>query len=80
MVLALLWYRTEFRLVTLTGLGFGILVVQVGFGALTITSSLDWVVVTVHLALGAATFGFALIVALLLMWSPSSRPMASPSR
>ena len=78
-VLALLWYRTELRLVTLTGLGFGILVVQVGFGALTITSSLNWIVVTIHLALGAATFGFALIVALLLIWSPSGRTTASPS-
>jgi cytochrome c oxidase assembly protein subunit 15 len=80
MVLALLWYRTELRLVTLSGLAFGILVAQVGFGALTITSSLDWVVVTIHLALGAATFGSALIVALLMAWSPSGRPMASPSR
>jgi heme A synthase len=61
-------------------LGFGILVAQVGFGALTITSSLDWVVVTIHLALGAATFGFALMVALLLLWSPSGRLMASPTR
>jgi cytochrome c oxidase assembly protein subunit 15 len=78
-VLALLWYRSELRLITLTGLGFGILVAQVGFGALTITSSLDWVVVAIHLALGAATFGFALMVALWLLWSPSGRVMASPS-
>ena len=78
MVLAVLWYRTEPRLVALSSLTFGMLVAQVGFGALTITSSLDWVVVTIHLALGAATFGSALIVSLLLLWSSSGRPIDAP--
>jgi cytochrome c oxidase assembly protein subunit 15 len=78
-VLALLWYRRELRLVTLTGLGLAILVAQVAFGALTITSSLDPVVVTIHLALGAATFGIAIMVALLRLWSPTAPRMNAAS-
>ncbi len=78
MVLAFLWYRAEMRLVTLSSMSFAILVAQVAFGALTITSSLDWVVVTIHLTLGTATFGSALIVALVSIWP--SRPGTADSR
>src|SRR5439155_26173213 len=63
MVLALLWYRGELRLVLLSTVAFGIVVAQVGLGALTITSALNWVIVTIHLALGTATFAFGLLVA-----------------
>src|SRR5207237_10372343 len=71
MVLALLWYRAELRLVLLSTVAFGILVAQVGLGALTITSALDWVIVTIHLALGTATFAFGLLVALFALRLPS---------
>ncbi len=64
------WFRPDLRLVLLSVLSFAILVTQVGFGALTITSSLDWVVVTIHLALGTATFAFALMVALVSLRPP----------
>jgi len=78
MVLALLWYRSERRLVILSFMSFAIVATQVAIGALTITSSLDWVVVTVHLALGTATFASALIVALVSLWPPQT-PIAVAS-
>jgi len=70
-VLAVLWYRTDLRLVLLSLVAFGILVAQVWFGALTITSSLNWVIVTIHLALGTATFAFGLLVAFFALRLPS---------
>ncbi|MCI4371298.1 MAG: hypothetical protein L3J78_01470, partial [Thermoplasmata archaeon] len=60
--------RPAERLLLLSGMTFAILVAQIAFGALTITSSLDWAVVTVHLALGTATLAFGLIVALVALW------------
>ena len=69
-VLAILWHRTELRLVVLSSVTFGILVAQVGLGALTISSNLDWVIVTIHLALGTATFASALLVAVLALRLP----------
>lgn len=71
MVVAFLWFRSEMRLVTLSFIAFAVLVAQIAFGALTITSSLDWVVVTIHLALGTATLAFALMVALLALFRPA---------
>src|SRR5438034_8531658 len=70
MVLAVLWYRRDLRLVLLSTVAFGILVAQVWLGALTITSSLNWVIVTIHLALGTATFAFGLLVALFALRLP----------
>jgi cytochrome c oxidase assembly protein subunit 15 len=70
-VLALLWYRTELRLVLLSLVAFGILVAQVWLGALTISSYLNWVIVTIHLALGTATFAFGLLVAFFALRLPS---------
>jgi len=69
-VLAVLWYRRDLRLVLLSLVAFGILVAQVWLGALTITSSLNWVIVTIHLALGTATFAFGLLVALFALRLP----------
>ncbi|HEX9339654.1 MAG TPA: COX15/CtaA family protein [Thermoplasmata archaeon] len=71
MILALLWHRSEMRIVTLSTITFAVLAAQVAFGALTITSALDWVVVTIHLALGTATLAFALMVALLALRIPT---------
>jgi len=64
LAVVLRWFRGDARLVPLSVVSFATLVAQVGFGALTITSSLNWVVVTIHLALGTATFALALVVAL----------------
>jgi cytochrome c oxidase assembly protein subunit 15 len=75
LVACILWFRSERSLVTLSFSALAILVAQVGFGALTITSRLDWVIVTIHLALGTATFATSLCVALLsLVRLPSSVP------
>src|SRR5207245_2818336 len=71
-VVALVWFRSEMRIVTLSIMSFAVLVTQVGVGALTITSGNDWVVVTIHLALGTATLASALIVALVSLWPPKT--------
>ena len=68
LVAALMWFRPEMRIVTLSVMSFAILVTQVAVGALTITSDNNWVVVTIHLALGTATLASALIVALVSLW------------
>ncbi len=67
-VAAAVWFRNEMRIVTLSIMSFAILVTQVAVGALTITSENDWVVVTIHLALGTATLASAIIVALVSLW------------
>ena len=72
LVAALVWFRSEMRIVTLSMMSFAVLVTQVGVGALTITSGNDWVVVTIHLALGTATLASALIVALVSLWPPKT--------
>ena len=77
LVVVLVWFRADVRLVTLSVISFAILVAQVAVGALTITSLLDWVVVTIHLALGTATLASALIVALVSLW-PSTTTAAEP--
>ncbi len=61
---AVLWFRSEMRLVTLCAMSFAVLATQVAAGALTITSENDPAIVTLHLALGTATLAAALIVAL----------------
>ena len=68
LIAALLWFRSEMRIVRLSIMSFAILVTQVAVGALTITSENNWVVVTIHLALGTATLASALIVALVSLW------------
>jgi heme a synthase len=70
--LTVLWFRAATRLVVLSFTSLGILATQVVVGALTITSGLDWIVVTIHLALATATFASAVVVALLSRWSPPS--------
>jgi len=79
MAFALLWHRAEIAIVTLSVMTFAVLVAQVLFGALTITSSLDWVVVTIHLALGTATLALALMVALLALRLPAGVAPSEPS-
>src|SRR5438309_10436311 len=68
---SVLWFRPDLRLVAFSVPSVGFLFAQVGLGALTITSSLDWVIVTMHLALGTATFASSLLVAFLAL-RPSS--------
>src|SRR5205823_15054210 len=64
-LVAVLWFRPQRGLVTLSFAALAILGTQVAIGALAIMSSLNWVVVTIHLALGTATFAASLAVALL---------------
>lgn len=75
---AVLWFRPHTRLVVLSLTTLAILATQVVIGALTITSGLDWVIVTTHLALGTATFASALTVAIVAWWSPGPRIPGQP--
>ena len=74
LLIALIWFRAEMRIVTLSVMSFAILVTQVIIGALTIASGNDWAVVTIHLALGTATLASALIVALVSLWPAKPWP------
>jgi len=68
---SVLWFRPDLRLVAFSMTSVGLLAAQVGLGALTITSNLNWVIVTMHLALGTATFASSLLVAFFAL-RPSS--------
>jgi len=76
---SVLWFRPDLRLVAFSFTSVGFLVAQVGLGALTITSSLDWVIVTMHLALGTATFASSLLVAFLALRPSSPDPLYRPT-
>jgi heme A synthase len=77
LVVALVWFRSDVRLLIFSLASVAILIAQVGLGALTITSSLDWVIVTLHLALGTATFASGLLVAMFAL-RPRSVGTAGP--
>ena len=72
MVLALLWFRAERRYVLLSSLTVTCLLGQVALGALTITSRLDPLVVTLHLGIAIATFAGALALAVVVLVVPRS--------
>src|SRR5437764_652683 len=76
---SVLWFRPDLRLMAFSFTSVGFLVAQVGLGALTITSSLDWVIVTMHLALGTATFASSLLVAFLALRPSSPDPLYLPT-
>ncbi len=63
LVATLRWFREVRSLVALSGTSFMLLIAQVSLGMLTIASQLDPVVVTMHLALAAATFASVLLLA-----------------
>jgi len=71
LILALLWYRTDRRVLLLAIASMVLLVSQVILGMVTVQSDLNGAVVTAHLALGTATFATALVLAVVsLMPSP----------
>ncbi len=73
MVLAWLWFRADLRVVLLSTMSVALLVSQVALGALTITSSLDKLIVTAHLAIGTATFATALALAIVALVAPPAK-------
>jgi heme A synthase len=76
-LVAALWFRPLRGLVILSLASLAILGIQVAIGALAISSSLNWVVVTIHLALGTATFATSLIVAFLSFLRPPTIPASA---
>ncbi len=81
LVLALLWYRRESRILFLSVASMVLLVAQVLLGKVTVQSALSPDIVTAHLALGTATFASALVLAVvsLLPPTPKPRPEGAPS-
>ena len=76
LVLALLWYRREPRIVYLSVASMVLLVAQVLLGMATVQSTLSPDVVTAHLALGTATFATALVLAVVSLMPPAAKPAA----
>jgi cytochrome c oxidase assembly protein subunit 15 len=74
LILALLWYRRERRVLFLSVASFVLLVAQVLLGMATVQSDLAPDVVTAHLALGTATFAAALVLAVISLLPLSSKP------
>ena len=76
LVLALLWYRREPRILYLSVGPMGLLVIQVVLGMVTVQSDLSPDIVTAHLALGTATFGAALVLAVVTSMRPPGEPVS----
>ena len=76
LVLALLWYRREARILLLSAGSMALLVVQVLLGMATVQSKLSPDIVTAHLALGTATFAAALVLAVLAWTLPPAKAAA----
>lgn len=81
LILVLLWYRRESRILFLSVATMVLLVAQVLLGMATVQSDLSPDVVTAHLALGTATFAAALVLAVVAFGPPASRalPDGTPS-
>ncbi len=78
MLLALFWFRKEWKLTSLSVTSVALLVAQVLLGALTVQSNLDPTIVTAHLALGTATFASALVLAVVSLMPPTAKPSTEP--
>jgi len=74
LVATLLWFRWDRRYVVLSVLSFLLLAGQVTLGMVTITSGLDSLVVTGHLALATTVFGTTLTLAVMSLTAGPKRP------
>ena len=72
LILALLWFRSDRRVLSLSVTTMALLFAQVLLGAVTVQSKLDPLVVTAHLAIGTATFAAAVVLAVVLSLAPPS--------
>jgi cytochrome c oxidase assembly protein subunit 15 len=77
-LLLLAWtrHRARRRLVSLTTVATGLLVVQVGLGGLTVTSNLAPLVVAAHLGLATAYFGTIVLLTAMAYRQPAVAPAA----
>jgi cytochrome c oxidase assembly protein subunit 15 len=74
LILAFLWYRRDRRILFLSMSTFLLVVAQALLGAVTVQTELDPTVVTIHLAVGTATFAAALSLALVTLMHPPGKP------
>ena len=75
-ILAFLWFRKDWRITSLSVSTLALLFAQVLLGAVTVQTKLDPTIVTAHLALGTATFATALVLAVVSLMPPASKPAA----
>jgi len=76
---AVSWFRSDRRILFLSLASFVLLVAQVTLGMLAITSRLNPVVVTSHLAIGTATFAFTLLLAAVIRLTAPRGVRGGPS-
>ena len=76
LILAFLWFRKDWRVMSLSVSTMALLFAQVLLGAVTVQTDLNPTIVTAHLALGTATFATALVLAVVALMPPSSRTTA----
>lgn len=76
LILALLWYRMDRRVVSLSVSTMALLFAQVLLGAVTVQTDLNPTIVTAHLALGTATFATALVLAVVSLLPPAGKMSA----
>lgn len=74
LILALLWYRKEPKILYLSVASMALLIVQVLLGMATVQSDLSPDVVTAHLALGTATFAATLVLTVVCLLRPPAEP------
>jgi cytochrome c oxidase assembly protein subunit 15 len=79
LLFALLWYRRERRLLALSIGSFVLLAGQIALGALTITSRLDPVIVTSHLAIASSTFAATLSLVWVTLLAPPGVRRGEPT-
>ncbi len=73
LILALVWFRLDRRVVSLSVTTFLLLFAQVLLGMVTVQTDLNPLVVTAHLAIGTATFAAALVLAVVLSLPPRGK-------
>ncbi len=80
LVLAFLWYRTDRRILFLSLSTFLLVVAQALLGAVAVQTDLNGDIVTLHLAVGTATFASALALALVTLMHPPKKTEAEGAK
>lgn len=76
LILAFMWFRKDWRILSLSVSTMALLVAQVLLGAVTVQTDLNPAIVTAHLAIGTATFAATLVLAVVMWMSPPTKTAA----
>src|SRR5207245_5027010 len=77
---AILWFRSEMRLVTLSIVSFAVLATQIVVGAVTISSAHDSAIISIQHTLELEALASDVIVAMVSLWPPSAARAAALDR